>query len=360
MRKLFSLFFMVILIIYCYQLKPMSASASAQEWKDYDIKTELKGLTAKKIDDYIVSKGHGKHSLANTGSVFIDISKKTGINAGVLLGMSINETGWGTSYLSQNFNNYGGVMCKTGYTCKFHGDRSWTVFDNKEESLRIQAELLMGKTYYGAGLNTIEKILLRYAPPGDNNDLYSDSGYMSIIGNTIKGLGYDSNGGTLNVAEGGEYTSSTKKATNTKVGSYESKNFYLVPKYNQNATTGVNDSNNYMPTSLTYSLQVFSERTVKVLSVIGVIFTAILVTYMSLVLILYTAVFRGITFKTKLLNTLTKFSDNDDIYSKKAMFKILGLCVFACIMIGIFLTGTHTVAMAFIYQKILDISSYIL
>lgn len=360
MKNIFKVAVLFATLFIIFSLKPHTAFAKAEDWKDYDVRTKLDGLTAEKIDNYIKSKGHADGALGGIGSTIIDISNKTGINAGVLLGMTINESGWGTSYLSTHFNNFGGVTCKKGYKCEFYKDRQWTVFDSKEHSLRIQAELIMGDMYVKSGRTTIEKVLLRYAPPSDGNNLYGAGGYMDIIGKTIEGLGYSNKGGELIKAEGGSYSNSDGSKSDRKVGSYEMEKFFLEPNYNKSGTTGIDKNANILPSELSYSVQVFSDKTVKILNKIGVFLSALIMLYMTVVLILYIAIFRGYSFNTDLLNKLTKFSEEDNVYSRKTAFKIIGLCIFCTLIMAVFYSNAYVNIMAYIYIQIANLIDYIL
>lgn len=359
MKKFTHFIAIIVLLFSLIPLSPIEAQASAQDWKNYDVRTELKGLKAKDIDDYIKSKGHGDKALKDIGKVIIDVSENTGLNPGVLLGMIIVETGWGTSRLATEFNNFGGVMCKKGYECRYSKDRYWTVFKHRDESIRIQAELLMGKTYVKAGKTTIEQVLLTYAPPNDGNDLYSSGGYMDMIGRTISALGYDSKSGSKIAPKNGTYKNEDGSDSGKKKGYYEQQQFFIQPQYNQNANTGIDKNGNIVPSELSYALSVFSAQTVKILTYIGVILSLILLTYMSIVLILYIAIFRGHSFNFEALNKLTKFSDEDNVYSRKTFFKMMGIVAFCLIMIGIFLMSYHVTIIAMIYEGIQTVFEFL-
>lgn len=332
-----------------------ASSPQALKWKDFDIRTSNGDLTAKDIDNFLAKKGKSE-TMKDMGEIVFNASKRSGLNAGVLLGMIANETGWGTSNMAKNFNNYGGVMCMKGRECVYSGDRKWTVFKDKSESVNIQADLLMGKTYVGAGLTTMEKMINRYAPPHEN-DLFSSNGYIAVVGGVIDGLGFEPTGGKLGKGTGEDYVEKTTGKT-TPVGTYDQMNFFITSTLSTSNSTGVNAGNNVMPSEMSYTMRVFSENTAKVLNVIGVIMSAIIVAYMGVVVILYVAVFRGHSFNTELLNKLTKINSSD-VYSRQMLFKILGLCVFATIMIGLFLSNTHSYLIAFLYVKISDFINFI-
>ena len=218
----------------------------------------------------------------------------------------------------------------------------------------------MGDMYVKSGRTTIEKVLLRYAPPKDGNNLYGSGGYMDIIGNTITGLGYSNKGGELIKAEGGNYNNSDGSKSERTVGSYEMEKFFLEPNYNKKGTTGIDKNANILPSELSYSVQVFSEKTVKILNKIGIFLSAIIMTYMTVVLILYIVIFRGHSFNTDLLNKLTKFSEEDSVYSRKTAFKIIGLCIFCTLMIAVFYSNAYINVMAFIYESLNKFLDYVL
>ena len=63
-------------------------------------------FTAEQINQYIESKGYGSKSLLqNTGAIFVEQQNKWGVNAVLSLGISINESAWGTSRIAYDKNN---------------------------------------------------------------------------------------------------------------------------------------------------------------------------------------------------------------------------------------------------------------
>ncbi|MGL4624304.1 MAG: N-acetylglucosaminidase, partial [Culicoidibacterales bacterium] len=65
--------------------------------------------TAAQIDSYINANTQATSKLRNTGQAFIDAQEKYGINAMLMLGIAINESGWGMSDIAQTKNNLFGL-----------------------------------------------------------------------------------------------------------------------------------------------------------------------------------------------------------------------------------------------------------
>lgn len=64
---------------------------------------------ADNINQYLNSRTNGDSKLRNTGANFIEAQEKYGTNAILMLGIGINESGWGTSPISQTNNNLFGL-----------------------------------------------------------------------------------------------------------------------------------------------------------------------------------------------------------------------------------------------------------
>ena len=65
--------------------------------------------TASELNNFINSKTNSNSKLRGIGSKLIDVQEKYGVNAGIILGIAINESGWGTSSIAQNKNNLFGL-----------------------------------------------------------------------------------------------------------------------------------------------------------------------------------------------------------------------------------------------------------
>lgn len=64
---------------------------------------------ADNINQYINNNTGGGSKLRGTGSAFIDAQNNYGVNAALMLSIGINESGWGTSNISQTKNNLFGL-----------------------------------------------------------------------------------------------------------------------------------------------------------------------------------------------------------------------------------------------------------
>jgi hypothetical protein len=99
--------------------------------------------------------------LAGHGQTFIDAGNKYGVDPKLLAGISIFETGNGTSNMAKEKNNIAGL-----YDSKAKEYRS---FSSIADSIEFHARNLR-TNYLDQGLDTVEKIAAQYAPPGASND----------------------------------------------------------------------------------------------------------------------------------------------------------------------------------------------
>jgi hypothetical protein len=99
--------------------------------------------------------------LAGHGQTFVDAGKKYGVDPKLLAGISIFETGNGTSNMAKEKNNIAGL-----YDSKAKEYRS---FSSVADSIEFHARNLR-TNYLDQGLNTIEDIAKQYAPVGAAND----------------------------------------------------------------------------------------------------------------------------------------------------------------------------------------------
>lgn len=69
----------------------------------------ISGVTASEINTYINTRnaeaGRADSKLVNTGAAFVENEAKYGTNALLMLGVAINESGWGTSRIAREYNN---------------------------------------------------------------------------------------------------------------------------------------------------------------------------------------------------------------------------------------------------------------
>ena len=65
--------------------------------------------TATQLDNYINAKTQSNSKLRGIGQALKDAEEKYGVNALIILGVAINESGWGTSTIAQQKNNLFGI-----------------------------------------------------------------------------------------------------------------------------------------------------------------------------------------------------------------------------------------------------------
>lgn len=102
--------------------------------------------------------------------------EKYGVPASVTLAQYATESGYGTSWLAQNANNYFGMIAGKNTSNKiYRTDRYWQVHDSMADSFDKHGQLLAGPTYSGATAGVtdaygyIDAIAPIYAPESDGN-----------------------------------------------------------------------------------------------------------------------------------------------------------------------------------------------
>ncbi len=124
-----------------------------------DITTPYKG-TAEDLNKYL--KGMGV--LEGKGQAFIDAQNKHGISASVLVGITVHESGKGTSKNAQKLKNVGGV--------RIPGTTEYKDYNSVEECIDEMASFL--KDYYvnnkGRALTKLYQVNAKYCPTADPTD----------------------------------------------------------------------------------------------------------------------------------------------------------------------------------------------
>lgn len=349
---------LLVVVLFSGLLPVTVYGATPEQWGSYDIRTKPNSaLTAELLDKVFADAGKGG-VLVGMGGAVIEAGEKNGINPGILAGMIIHETGWGKSSLAKNNNNLGGVKCKPTFECR----NGFTVFESPAHSIQVQAELLAGKTYVGAGLVTFKQILERYAPPSDGNTLYGSGGYISAVGTTMEVRFLQTvDGGETLVGSGGDYTAGGNGGGNgiggeTKVGGWQKYDFFMESQSVYNGV-GVDAANTTLPADISYGFQVFSEKTYKILIVVGVYMAVALITYMAVTILLYVAIVKEVTYKTDWFSKLSRI--DGDVRSRETVFALVGRMVIGVVIITLFMSGLYVDLMARIYTLLETVGSYI-
>lgn len=109
--------------------------------------------------------------LEGTESAYIDAEKTYGVNALFIMAITVHESGWGTSWLSQNKNNV------TGYQAYPGQERNARYFDSKYDCIMRTAKLIAeeylnpdGKYHNGY---SIESVNIKYCVDGNGSVMYS-------------------------------------------------------------------------------------------------------------------------------------------------------------------------------------------
>ena len=358
--KLFIMFFILFISFFSCQHDAKAYKYKASDWDNFDIRTEYKKTTIEDIKKHVSSKGHGDSPLIKLYPSLVDAGLKNGINPDYLYAMAVMESSWGKSSLASKYNNFGGITCTKNHECVKSGRHTWSIFTSMDDYARTKAELLAGNLYFGDGRYTIARILDRYAPESDGNNLHGASGYITVIGQALESLGYNpsESSGKLTKSEGADYKDSEGTATEDKkrkVGSYKILDPYVINAkgYSEDSNVGISENASIIPMEMSYAFQVFSGKFLDICVLLGYIISAILIAYIAFVIILYVAIFRGHSFNEDLLNKFINI-EGGNVYSRKTLFSLMGRCFLGILLIAFVLGNYHILVMAYIYQKIME------
>jgi Mannosyl-glycoprotein endo-beta-N-acetylglucosaminidase len=110
---------------------------------------------------------------AGQGQAIYDLGVKYGINPAIFLAFFVQESGAGSSPAWAGrkpdgtfTHNAGNIICTPGWACygRFRDYGSWS--EGIEDWYKLISDLYIG----GWQLNTVERIIPKYAPAADNND----------------------------------------------------------------------------------------------------------------------------------------------------------------------------------------------
>jgi len=87
----------------------VNASSSFYNYFQYLPFRSRTNYTASQLDQFINSKTSATSKLRGIGQALINVQEKYGVNAAMILGIAINESGWGNSVIAQSKNNLFGL-----------------------------------------------------------------------------------------------------------------------------------------------------------------------------------------------------------------------------------------------------------
>lgn len=132
---------------------------------DSDVKTSC-GYTAEQLKNAIKSIHPEGCSAEQFPDAAIAVEKSKGVNALFTVAVAVQEHGWnGTVGINTTGANWGNWNVFNIQGSPNSSNGRWKDYKNLEDAFNGFAELIMGETYYGAGLTTPEKIGSRYCPP---------------------------------------------------------------------------------------------------------------------------------------------------------------------------------------------------
>lgn len=133
--------------------------------KDSDVKTKC-GYTTEQLTAAIKSIHPEGCSAEQFPEAAINVEKSKGVNALFTIAVAIQEHGWngkvGVNTTGGNWGNWN-VFNIQGTPNTSNG--RWKDYNNLTDAFGGFGDLIMGSTYYGAGLKTPEAIGNRYCPP---------------------------------------------------------------------------------------------------------------------------------------------------------------------------------------------------
>lgn len=143
------------------------AAQATTEGKQPQTIAEQPLAPAQEDDQTIIKKidSHLGGALQGQGATYVAMGKKYGVDPRLLAAISMFETGNGTSHLVRTRNNVGGI---TGPGHSGAGG-DYMPYGSIEEGIEAEARLIK-RGYINQGLDTIEKIGNKWAPPGAFND----------------------------------------------------------------------------------------------------------------------------------------------------------------------------------------------
>jgi hypothetical protein len=125
-------------------------------------------ISARTID--AVLKAYHSPSFGH-GQAFYDLGVKYGVDPAFMLAFYLQESIAGTAGAATHTLNIGNIICtpdwtKAGGAC----DGRWRVYPTDVAGAEDWYQLIAGDGFAGQGLNTVEKIVPKYAPAGDCNE----------------------------------------------------------------------------------------------------------------------------------------------------------------------------------------------
>ncbi len=210
---------------------------------DSDVKTSC-GYTADQLLSAIKEIHPEGCSAEQFPSLAISLEGSKGLNALFTIAVAIQEHGWngtvGVNTSGANWGNYN-VFNMQGSPNSSNG--RWQDFDSLEAAFNHFGDLIMGGTYYGAGLTTPAKIGNRYCPPtAAENAGYSPWGEaVCSVANNI--ASHISTGKGKGVRP--SITSKFMKNINNTIGYYTAKTVAALSNpYSSSSNSGSNQGNN--------------------------------------------------------------------------------------------------------------------
>lgn len=108
------------------------------------------------------------------GQALYDLGRQYNIDPVFPLAFFLKESSFGTAGVARQSLSLGNLRCVPSADCV----NDYAYFASWSDGFKAWYELISGSLYAGSGLTTVNAILPRYAPTGDNND---PSGYAATV-----------------------------------------------------------------------------------------------------------------------------------------------------------------------------------
>lgn len=336
-------------------VSPIPAEAD-ENWGDFKLMTKNSpGVTAEKINE--VARKHNSDWLV-IGESVMKASTETGVNAPFMIAQLVMESGW--KYKScmpksaYNFGNIkgqgyaGSVSCSSG---------SYAKNNTADEGFRMYAEYIArypkgtapatDTHREGEPLETIKKMLTVYAPESDGNN---HAEYIATLKGIMKEMGQEFNG-ELATGTGSGATKDGLQIKNPD-GSVREIKFWIEPKVGLGTNKGATSGADELDGTNVKGFNDASKKANEGLVTTGVILSAMLITYIGIVIAMYVVAFKGYA-SGRMFEKMSGIHDAD--YGKQTIMKLTARASLGIAIACFFLTGLYVKAMTGIYTGFLKL-----
>ncbi|PGT90060.1 hypothetical protein COD17_09935 [Bacillus thuringiensis] len=343
-------------------MSPIPAKAD-ENWADFKLMTKNSpGVTAEKINE--VARKRGSDWLVIGDSV-MKASQETGINASFMIAQLVMESGWKyKSCMPKDAYNYGNIKGKGPAGSTHCSSGAYAKSNNADEGFRLYAEYIArypkgtapatDTHKEGDPLETIKKMLTVYAPESDGNN---HSEYIATMKGIMTSLGQEYTG-ELATGTGGGGITPTKDGVQIKQpdGTVKEIKFWIDPKVGLGTNKGATSGADELDGTSVKGLNDASKKANQGLVTLGVVLSAILITYVGIVIAMYVVAFKGYA-SGRMFEKMSGIRDAD--YGKDTLMKLTARASLGIAIACFFLTGMYVEAMSGIYTGVLKLVGFL-